>query len=308
MAAVSQITEVASAGIVLRPIAPADVEACGRVAFAAHAAVAAAHGWPPEQPSIQFSTGLIGAKLKDANAYGVLAERSGAVVGSIFLNTFPGTPVVAIGPLTVDPAAEGTGIGHLLMKAALDEASRRGIESVRLVQSPSHLRSLALYLKHGFELREPLVLVSDKPEGNPAPGQSSRGADAGLTVRKATSEDITECERLASRILGFARSHELQAAIGQEIAAIALRGGRIAGYAAGIGFRGHAVGEETDAVLALIAAAPSVLGPGFFVPVRNGDLLRRLLARGCCALWPAALMTKGPYQEPAGAFLPSIAF
>ena len=38
------------------------------------------------------------------------------------------------------------------------------------------------------------------------------------------------------------------------------------------------------------------------------ESLRWLLENGFRASWPATLMTKGPYQKPVGAFLPSIAF
>jgi len=53
---------------------------------------------------------------------------------------------------------------------------------------------------------------------------------------------------------------------------------------------------------------PQMPGPGFFVPTRNGALLRWLLEGGVRMLWPAALMTHGDYREATGAFLPSIAF
>lgn len=144
--------------VTIRTLQQADAEACGRVAFEAHSTVAAAHNFPPEQPSVDFSVGLVNAKLKDPNAWGVLAEREGRILGSIFLNTFPPAPVAAIGPLTVHPSAEG-GLGRQLMDAALDEARRRRLERVRLVQSPSHTRSLVLYAKLGFEVREPLLLM-----------------------------------------------------------------------------------------------------------------------------------------------------
>jgi hypothetical protein len=54
--------------------------------------------------------------------------------------------------------------------------------------------------------------------------------------------------------------------------------------------------------------ASQIIGPGFFVPTRDGELLRWLLGAGMRAAWPATLMSLGPYQPPAGAFLPSIAF
>src|SRR5215213_717261 len=108
--------------VTIRPIQPEDIEACGRAAYTAHSAVAAAHNVPCEHPSVEFSIGLIGHKIKDPNAFGFVAERGSDVVGSIFLNIFPDTAVAAIGPLTVDPVAEGSAAGRRLMRAAIDEA------------------------------------------------------------------------------------------------------------------------------------------------------------------------------------------
>jgi predicted N-acetyltransferase YhbS len=293
------VAQLESAAVSVRSIRPQDVDACGRVAYAAHSTVAAAHNVPCEHPSVDFSISLIGNKIKDANAAGFVAERGGQVLGSVFLNTFPATPVAAIGPLTVDPAAEGSGAGRRLMQAALDEARARKFEHVRLVQSPSHLRSLALYAKLGFDVREPLVLISGKPTAEEI---------AGRTVRVATTDDVQKCEQLCVAVHGFARSAELTAAIAQLIALVVERAGHISGYSTGLGLRGYAVGETTDDLKALIGAAPAIMGPGFFVPVRNGELFGWLLDRGYRASWPAILMANGPYQEPDGAFLPSIAF
>ena len=39
----------------IRPMTSADAAACARVAFDAHQAVAAAHNFPPEHPSLDFS-------------------------------------------------------------------------------------------------------------------------------------------------------------------------------------------------------------------------------------------------------------
>ena len=299
MAAVAPPSPTDNTPVTIRAIRPQDVEACARAAYAAHTAVAAAHNVPCELPSIEFSVGMIGNKVKDPNAVGFVAERGEQIVGSIFLNTFPGTPVAAIGPLTVDPAAEGSAVGHRLMAAALDEARARAFERVRLVQSPSHLRSLALYAKLGFDVREPLILIGGKPAAEKIQGR---------TVRAATTDDVAKCDHLCSDVHGFARSAELATAIAQHAALAVEHAGRITGYSTGLGLRGHAVGETTDDLKALIGSAPAIMGPGFFVPVRNGELLRWLLDRGFRANWPATLMTMGPYQEPAGAFLPSIAF
>ena len=101
---------------------------------------------------------------------------------------------------------------------------------------------------------------------------------------------------------------ELNSAIVSKSAVVVERDGNLLGYATSIGFRSYAVAKSTDDLKALIAGASTILGPGFFVPILNGALLRWLLENGFRASWPATLMTKGPYQKPVGAFLPSIAF
>jgi len=282
----------------IRPIGPLDVEGCARAAFAAHQAVAAAHNVPPEVPSEEHAIGLMRAQATNPTVYGLVAERDGHILGSIFLNTFPPAPVASIGPLTVDPTREG-GVGRQLMEATLEEARRRGLGAVRLVQSPSHMRSLVLYAKLGFTVREPLLLMQGQPPGVPL------GTDG---VRAATADDLGACNAIAARLLGLSREAELRPATERGQTLVVERAGRIVGYASGLGFLEHAVAETTDDLAALIAHAPAILGLGFFVPTRNTDLLRRLLDRGFRGGWPATLMTLGPYQEPAGAFLPSINF
>jgi GNAT superfamily N-acetyltransferase len=282
----------------IRPILQTDVEAAARVAFAAHMALAARNGHPSEHPNLSFSTEMIAFKTKDPNAYGFVAERDNQLLGSIFLNVFPLTPIAAIGPLTVDRDCEGAGAGRLLLDRAMQEARTRNISRVRLVQSPSHLRSLALYTKAGFEVREPLVLVTG---GLP---KTSVVRD----VRKAGPDDIDRCEQLCARVHGFARVGEISAAVKRGAAMIALKDGSVSGYSTGLGFLSHAVGETSEDIKALIAAAPINEGPGFFVPVRDGELLRWLLSKGYCFVWQAMLMSYGAYQEPRGAFLPSIAY
>ena len=75
--------------ITIRSIQNTDSEACGRIGYEAHRSVAAEHGYPSEQPSAEFATGLINMKINDPNAWGAVAESEGRVIGSIFLNTFP---------------------------------------------------------------------------------------------------------------------------------------------------------------------------------------------------------------------------
>ena len=91
-------------------------------------------------------------------------------------------------------------------------------------------------------------------------------------------------------------------------AVVAEREGRIVAYATLIGFFGHMVGETNADVQALIASADGFLGPGILVPTRNAGLFRWCLENGLRVVQPMTLMTLGFYNEPAGAYLPSILY
>jgi predicted N-acetyltransferase YhbS len=287
-------------GLIIRSIQQTDAETCGEIGFKAHKAISSAHGYLSEQPSIEFAVGMIKTLLANPNSWGALAERDGQILGSIFLHVFPPSPVAAIGPLTVDPSAEG-GVGRALMEASLMEARKRDYDQVRLIQSPSHLRSFVLYTKCGFTLREPLFLM----QGKPVPGILGKKHD----VRAARSEDISACNEICISVHGFSREKELRQALDQRVATVNIDNtGNITGYAAGIGIFGHAVAKTNEVLKALVASASAILGPGFFVPGRNYNLLRWLLDAGFRVVWPANLMTAGNYQDPTAPFLPSIAY
>jgi predicted N-acetyltransferase YhbS len=283
----------------VRPIEPTDVEACGRIGYEAHKAISSTHGYPSEQPSEEYSIGMIRMCLANSNSWGVLAEREGKILGSIFLHKFPPSPVGVIGPLTVHPSAEG-GVGKVLMEAALGQARIQGNDQVRLVQSPSHIRSFVLYSKCGFALREPLFLM----QGQPLTHQYKHD-----NVRLVQdNNDVSACNELCRSVHGFSREGELLQAKDQGIATMIEKNDNISGYAAGIGLFGHAVAKSNYDLMALIASAQTILGPGFFVPARNHELLNRLLENGFQIAWPANLMTLGPYEEPRLPFLPSLAY
>jgi hypothetical protein len=107
---------------------------------------------------------------------------------------------------------------------------------------------------------------------------------------------------------GHDRGRELSDAIAQGTATVVEYDRRITGYATAVGFFGHAVGEANDDLKALIAAAPAFPGPGFLLPTRNGEVLRWCLESGLRIVQPLTLMATGVYQEPRGAFLPSILY
>ena len=110
------------------------------------------------------------------------------------------------------------------------------------------------------------------------------------------------------RVHGFGRTGEFREAVAQGIARVVERDGRLTGYACGFGYFGHAVAETTDDLKALIASADEVGGPGILVPLRNAELFRWCLGHGLRLFQPMTLMTIGMYNEPRGAYLPSILY
>jgi hypothetical protein len=130
----------------------------------------------------------------------------------------------------------------------------------------------------------------------------------GYHVRPATKDDVDECNELCVRIHGFEREVEMIDAINQGSATVVEREGRITGYTNGIGFLGYAVGENNDDLKALIGAAKEFAGPGFLLPTRNSELMRWCLRQGLRVVMPMTLMSIGLYNEPRGAFLPSVIY
>lgn len=285
----------------IRPVEENDVEACGKIGYEAHKAISSSHGYPSEQPSEEYAIGLIKMILGNPNSFGVLAERQGKILGSIFLHKFPPSPVAVIGPLTVHPSREG-GIGRVLMDAAISQAHKQNNNQIRLVQSPSHIRSFVLYTKTGFTLQEPLFLM----QGQPLKGKNNTH---NINVHLIENElDISLCNELCKSAYGFTREMELRHAISQGVATMLEHEGIVKGYAAGIGMFSHAVALSNEDLKTLIVNAHVIIGPGFFAPARNQEIVVWLLENGFRIGWPANLMTMGPYQETLMSFLPSLAY
>jgi hypothetical protein len=70
---------------------------------------------------------------------------------------------------------------------------------------------------------------------------------------------------------------ELRKAKEQGVATIVERNKSVTGYATGIGLFGHAVAKSNEDLKALISNSSKILGPGFFVPARNHELMNWLL-------------------------------
>ena len=281
----------------LRPGTPEDAGACGRICFVDFAAIAAAHGFPCDFPSVEVTTALASRLLGHPGIFAVVADADGRVVGSNFLDER--STIAGVGPITVDPAVQDAAVGRRLMVAVLDRAVERGAAGVRLVQAAYHTRSLSLYAKLGFQVREPLACLQGPPIGVTIEGRA---------VRPATAADLDACNRICRAVHGHDRAGQVSDALTGGTALIVEHEGRVTGYSTGLSFFAHSVGRTVDDVQALIGAAPGFAGSGILVPMRAGELFRWCLDHGLRVVQVMTLMTTGLYNEPAGAYLPSIMY
>lgn len=284
--------------LTIRPPRADDAATLGHICYDAFAAVANAHSFTPDFPSIEIATGLMQMMIGAGRSFGVVAEQGGVIIGSNFMTV--DDTIFGIGPITIDPHAQNSGAGAALMRAVLDHAQEKRAAGVRLVQAGYHTRSLSLYAKLGFEVREHLSCLQ---------GPAIRERFEGYAVRPATPSDAEAANALCRRVHGHDRAHETAMAFANGAPAmVAERQGRLTGYTTNLAFFGHTVGETGDDVKALIAAAEAFGGPGFLLPSRNGELLRWCLARGLRVTQPMTLMSIGLYNEPQGAWLPSVLY
>ena len=286
-----------ASAVLIRQARPDDADACGSICFEAFREINERHGFPCEFPGPEATTHLLTAMFSNPAFYCVVGEVAGRPAGSVCLDQR--AVIAAVGPVTVDPGAQNRGLGRLMVQAILEYAQSRKLAGVRLVQTAFHNRSLSLYASLGFEVREPLAMVQ---------GRTSMRSLDGYAVRAARPSDLDACNALCRRVHGMDRNHELADSIEQGVARVVERSGQISGYASSLATFGHAVAETNLELKALLASADSFEGPGILLPTRNAELFRWSLEQGLRVVQPMTLMSIGLYNEPRGAWLPSITF
>ena len=283
--------------LTIRLIQAADLPEVGRICHEAFTAIAAEHNFASDHPDPTVATALISRLAAHPGFYGIVAESDGKIIGSNFVDERG--LIIGLGPITIDPSAQNRGVGTALMTHMLERAAHNKSAGVRLVQAGYHSRSLCLYAKLGFSVREHLVNLQGTPPGIAIPG----GA-----VRPATAADAEAANRVCGYVHGHDRSGELRDAVARGSAVVVERSGRVTGYATQIGWGGHAVGESNEDLKALITAAPAFTGSGFLLPSRNSELFRWCLDHGLRMIKPMVLMSVGLYNEVRGAYLPSVVY
>src|SRR5215813_7283439 len=184
--------------IKLRSGAPADAEVCGDICYKAFKTISQTHGFAPDFPAREVAIGLLAWMLAHSGFYSVIAEIDGRIVGSNFLDER--NRIAGVGPITVDPAVQNRAIGRHLMDAVHERVAERSFAGVRLIQAGFHTRSLSLYAKLGYDVREHLACMQGKALGITVEA---------YVVRAATEADIEDCNRLCQQVHGHHRGGEL---------------------------------------------------------------------------------------------------
>ena len=286
--------------ISLRPPADADADACGRIIYEAFKGIAERHNFRPDFSSAEFAIEFAHTLIAHPSVFGVVAEERGRVVGSNFLWEY--NSIRGVGPITVAPDSQTRGTGCRLMEAVIERG--READGIRLVQDSFNIASLSLYASLGFEVKEPLVLME---------GHVKRALPDGFEVRPLREEDLGDCSDLCRRVYGFDRTAELKATPPMLTSYVAVRDGRLTAYASAPHFwaLNHAVAEtdeDMQALLAGVSAAATEYPLSLIVATRQAALFRWCLAAGLRVVKPMTLMSMGQYQEPRGAYLPSVGY
>lgn len=283
--------------IVLRPGRASDASACSVICYEAFKVIAENHNFPPDFPNLESALGLMDYALANKGIYSVVAEVDGKIVGSNFL--WLHTAIAGVGPITIAPGYQNAALGRRLMEQVIQRSTELKMSAVRLVQAAYHNRSLSLYMKLGFDVKEPLSVIQGPALGLSLPG---------FQVRPANMTDLEPCNELCFGVHGHDRRQELQEAINNGNASVVEHLGKITGYTTQLGFFGHAVAKTNNDLKALIGAATTIAGPGFLLPSRNSEIMRWCFSNGLRAVQPMVLMSRGLYNEPLGAFLPSVIY
>ena len=283
----------------IRPVTAADTNKCGEIIYKAFCGIADRHNFPHDFHSAEHANGFAQMLINHPAVYGIVAEQDGEFVGSNFL--WKQNEIAGVGPITINPDGQSKGVGRILMQKIIELGQKA--KGIRLVQDAFNTASMSLYASLGFDVVEPLVLIQGAISGELPPN---------VEVRPISDEDYLACDELCVNVHGFSRVEELRGTAQMMPAFVAVRENKIVGYASApnVWQMNHAVAETDEDMFALLTGAGNLTDQplSFLLASRNGDLFRRCLRQEMKVVKPMSLMAMGEYQEPRGAFLPSVLY
>ncbi len=149
------------AGLVVRVMTRGDLERVGEVLFRAFHDGAVKRGFAPKVDNAKEGTAWAWAIFRHAPHEILIAEVDGHAAGVCCLN--PRGDQGGVGPVAVDPAYQGKGIGGRMVGALIERAA--GLRSVRLFQEAFNPASFSLYYGLGFEPVADLLDLTAEPGG-----------------------------------------------------------------------------------------------------------------------------------------------
>lgn len=200
-----------------RPGKIEDSHKVGKILSEEFSSIETIHGFPSDFPSIKVGIYTATFFLSNPKIYSVIvediSESKEKIIGSNFLDE-RSEMVADIGPIAVDPNYQNKGLGRQLRYNVLKRSTNRNFPSTRLLQASYHNRSLSLYARLGFEIREPISNMQ---------WNISQKIITDRSVRIATETDLRECNAICKSIHGHDRSTELKDSINQGIAKVVLK-------------------------------------------------------------------------------------
>lgn len=245
-------------GVTLRRVEPADVAAVGDLCFVAFHDVALRHGQVP----VFASPAVARAHLETLRALdpagGILCEWAGRPIGVAWVRARGS--VATLGPIAVEPGAQGRGVGRRLIEEALAQIGRHAPQ-VRVATETLPGASSAPFLKLGFRIVSPLVEL----RLDPTSAVRVPAIPAGVTVRPPEPADRPRIIERDARAFGGQRPGDVDLMLGQRRALVAERGeGRLAGHAlagvlGGVARIGPAFADDVEIVLAMVGTLAGTL-------------------------------------------------
>jgi predicted N-acetyltransferase YhbS len=305
-------------GVVLSELEQGDVPETARVCMEAFNTLHYKNLGHLDFGLFESALGFHQALASHPKVYGVVArDAEGRIVGSNFLDQRG--EVASVGPISVDPNTQATGVGRALMQAVIDKGVKDGHKSIRLVQEAYNLVSFSLYVKLGFDPKDQLNFFMGRcAEDWPEPKLK-------LVIRPMTADDLAACAALHKRVVGVEREQDLAECLSsvwstyhdEPLVAVEEGSERLVGYATSVTLPGHSVGECDEVVARLHYKMTRRVSSG-----RNDDsVLLKVIGRLSPALvkWAltgglrlqrnATLMALGTYSDPVdGVYVPSIGY
>jgi predicted N-acetyltransferase YhbS len=297
---------------IIRPMTPADISQAGQIMFHSFNTQNQHLGLPPEWPSVEFTTGLIGMLQANPNFLSVVAvdKQTTQVIGSNFLEK--GDVVTAPGPISVDNNGQNAGVGRALMEYVIAASKEQGQHNIRLVQVANNLKSFSLYASQGFRFGEVLTMIAGKADTSLA----EQYIDAGYCLVPLAEEHILACDQLHIQANLFSRAVDIAGALHplsphQPFAL--LQAGELIAYTTGLFLLGHSVAKSEEAFKALYClGSQQTDNPLFHLPSRvYQDLLYWALREAKLrVVRQEILMYMGEYATPHHQliYLPGMAY